>query len=643
MKAATASSGSWRRRFARLRKVRLHFARLRLGRWLLLWSPILAFACGGNGCTSCSVQGKTPVTPNALVLPETLKLRISQHGFDVIAAEIRPLMFSVLGKNQNGQAQLDIGKLLGPVALNLSGGLGLFKGSASVRDLVLTLDVAGLGLTLVDPSDPAKLRLTLDHAQVGVVSGVVAGEASFAGIDSNAACRLRNGIHVGQADAHLATLSTTLDLALGVDAAGQLAVQAQLVAVTLHDLGFGLDKDCALAECTDQALLEDPCLECNLCLAGNLAGDAAQTLTQVLEPILGQVLVALGNAIGTKLVLQALNGKPLDLELPLDVGQLTPKMGALAALLGPAGTIYLRGKPSPHAFVVHDQGLDATLAGALYAPADPCVIDAGEDATTVFATLPQTPPPPVPIAMLQQGASGPGPARTLDLGVLLGRNVVEEGLWSLLRSGLFCAGIDARQLWTLSGGKLLLSADALDLLLPGVRQLGGARAPIRLAILPSANPNDAPRTRLQHLASGGVRLDAALRKMAIGLQVAVRGRWLTVLEARADVAVTASLSAPPGKLAIRVEHVALGALTVPEESLFPHAAAGKVLPAVVDAAVPLLLAAPLELDLDVAGMVTTALGLPLTADIIGLDALGDTGSGQDWLLLGLGLSAGAKP
>ena len=627
-----------------------HNRSMRTRRWLALWAPIFLVACGGNGCTSCTVQGKAPVTPNTLVLPETLKLRVTQHGFDVVSQQIKPLMLAVLGQNQNGQAVMDISQLLGPIALNLNGGLGLFKSSASLRNLVLTLDVKGMQLSLVDPSDPAKLRLTLDHAQIGVVHGVVAGDASFAGIDSNAACQVKNGVHVGQADAHLATLSTTLDLALGVDGNGQLAVTAQLVSVELHDLGFGLDKDCALPECTDQVLLEDPCLECNLCLAGNLAGDAAQTLTAVLQPVLGQVLVVLGNAIGKQLALKALNGKPLDIELPLDVASVATKLGPLGAMLGPAETIYLRGKPSPHAFTVHDQGLDATLDGALYAPANPCVIDAGDDATTVFAKLPQTPPPAMPLTMLQPVPGAAGVSKTVDVGLLLSRSVVEEGLWSMLRSGLFCAGIDSRQLWSLSAGKLVLSADAVDLFLPGVRQLAGlpgdhAPAPVRVSILPSANPNDAPRTQLQHLATGGVRLRAQLRRMAIGLEVAVQGRWLTVLEARADVDVTASLSTPPGKLAIAVEHVELSGLVVDANSLFPHAHVAEIVPAVVQAAVALLLAQPLELGLDAAGLVTQTLGLPLQAEIVGLDALGDSASqsGEDWLVLGIGLQPGAKP
>jgi hypothetical protein len=623
---------------------------MRARRWLVLWAPIFLVACGGNGCTSCSVQTKAPVTPNALVLPETLKLRITQHGFDVVSQEIKPLMLAVLGQNQNGQAVLDISQLLGPIALNLNGGLGLFKSSASLRQLVLTLDVNAMQLTLVDPSDPAKLRLTLDHAQIGVVSGVIAGDASFAGINSNAACQVKNGIDFGKPNAHLATLSTTLDLVLGVDANGQLKADAKLISVDLHDLGFGLDKDCNLPECTDQVLLEDPCLECNLCLAGNLAGDAAQSLTALLEPVLGQVLVVLGNAIGKQLVLKMLNGKPLDIELPLDVAQLSGKLGPLGAMLGPAETIYLRGKPSPHAFTVHDQGLDATLDGALYAPANPCVIDAGEDATTVFAQLVQTPPPALPLTMLQPVPGAAGVSKTVDVGLLLSRSVVEEGLWSLLRSGLFCAGIDSRQLWSLSAGKLVLSADAVDLFMPGVRQLAGlpadhAPAPVRISILPSANPNDAPRTQLQHLGTGGVRLHAQLRRMAIGLEVAVRGRWLTVLEARADVDVTARVSTPAGKLAIAVEHVDLTALQVDADSLFPHARVAEIIPAVVHAAVGVLLAQPLEFDLDAAGLITQALGLPLQAELIGLDALGDSASqsGEDWLALGLGLKAGVKP
>lgn len=606
----------------------LNFRRFR--RWLAFWSPIFLLACGGNSCTSCSIQQQTPKTPSALVLPETLKLRVTQHGFDVIAQEIRPLMLNLLGQNANGQAILDVQKLLGPLALNLNGGLGLFKSTASVRDLVLTLDLQGLQLTLVDPSHPARLRLTLDHAQIGVISGIIAGEANFAGIDSNAACMLKNGVNVGKKDPHLATLSTTLDLELGIDAAGNLAVKTQLIAVTLHDLGFGLDKNCGLPECADQVLAEDPCLECGLCTAGNLAGNAAQLLTQVLEPVLGQLLVTLGNAVGVQLVQKALNGKPLDLELPLDVATLEPKLGPLAALLGPPPVLYLRGKPAADGLTVHDQGLDVLLSGALFAEANPCVLDPGQDATTVFAQLPLSPPPGMPLTIQQ---------KTVDLGLMLSQNVVEEGLWSVLRSGLLCANVDARALWTLSDGKLLLSAEVLDLLLPGVKHLSAAKAPLRLGVLPSANPNQAPRVQLETLADG-LRLHLALRNFGLSVEVETRGRWLTLLEVRADLQVTARVRVPAGKLALAIEAVTLENLNVLEQSLFAHAQVAEIVPALVNAALPILLQKPLELEVDAASLVTQALGVPLQAELLGLEALG---AKSDWLLLGVGLQAGKAP
>ncbi len=617
---------------------------LKFRRFFALWLlPFVLMACGGQGCTGCSAQTSEKKVPLPLLLPAAAQFRLTQHGFDVVAGQIVALMKLVLGSNGNGVAVLDAQKLLGVNSLNFGGGLGIFNGNASLRDLVLTLDLQSMTVQLVNGSSPARIRITLDHAQIGVDKGIIAGGASVLGLSTDAACHLANGLDLGKKNPHLATMSATLDLVLGVDAKGQLDIQVSIDKPVLHDIGFVLQKDCALTECTDQVLLEDPCLECELCNTGKLASDALATLKSVLEPILSELLKTVGNILVKQVLGKALNGKPLDVELPLDAQQILLKLGPLGALLGETGPFYVRGKPTAQAFVVVDKGLQGRLDAAFFAPASPAVADAGEDATTVFAKLPQSPAPPLPIAMQQILPSGQVLTQTLDLALMLAKNLIEETLWSVLRSGLLNIGIESRQLYEVSGGKLLLSAGVLDLLLPGVRGLSSNNAPLRITTLPSAKPEHAPLVQMAQDPSGKTVLNAQIRDFAVALELQVRGRWLTVLELQTDLTAQLSLRLVQGKLALSVDSVQVPKVTVTSDSLFAHADLKDIAPAVAQLAVTLLLSKPLTIDLDVQAMLEQTLQLPLKAQVVGVQTAGNA---ADWLVIGATLgakSAGGAP
>lgn len=610
-------------------------------RWLAFCLPFVLMACGGQGCSGCSVQVPQKQTPASLVLPAALQVRLTQHGFDVIAARIVQLMKLVLGTNADGVAVIDPNKLLGMKELSFSGGLGLFQGKAAVRDLVLTLDLKALQVTLVENSSPARIRIGIDHAQLGVQQGVVVGAADFAGIKSDAGCHLKNGLDVGKSTAHLATLSAQIDMVLDVDAKGALQVKVAIDKPVLHDIGFQLGKDCQLPECSDKVLFEDPCLECSLCDTGKLASDAVAALKGVLEPVLGDILKLMGNLVAEQLLAKTLNGKPLDVELPLDLHALVQSASPqLAALLGPSGPFFLRGRPAPQAFQVHQQGLDTRLDAAVFAHAHPCVAQAGADDTPVFAKLPQGTGPAIPQQMNVVAKDGTTTPTTVDLAVQLGHGLIEEAVWSAQRSGLLCLGVDSRTLWQASGGQLLLSAAAVDLLLPGVRQLASGNAAIRVETMPSALPEHVPMVQVSAAVGEGVTLHTKIREFEVRLAVQTRGRWLTVLELRADLDVQLGLRIVAGALELAVQTVTPGAVKVTEDSLLPHADIGVVVPAATQMAVALLLAQPLQFDLDVQAMLAQTLALPLKAQVVGLQALGPQG---DWLVLGVNLQDGGKP
>lgn len=616
--------------------------RIRVRRWLALLLPGLLVACGGQSCTSCAGPLPPPQSPQALLLPQTAQVRVTQHGFDVIANHMIGLIQALFGSAPGGMAVVDVKKLLGPAPLQFSGGLGLFQGTAGARDLVLTLDLAAMSIQLVEGSNPARIRLAFDHARIGAQQGVVFGAASFAGIQSDAACHLLNGLQVGTPTPHLATLSAQLDVVLGVDAAGKLQVGVDVQQPILHEVGFSLGKDCGLAECTDKVLLEDPCLECELCATGQLGSDALNSLKNLLGPLMTQLMTQLGNLLVQQTLKSAINGKPLDLEVPIDVPTLLQKASPLlAGLLGePAGPLLVRIRPSANGFDVAGGALRARLDASAFAVQNPCAVDPGLDATGVFAKLPQGAPPELPAQMLAIGADGKTLLRAVDVALLLSGAAIEEAVWSALRTGLLCIHVDSDQLYQISGGKLLVSIGALDVAMPGVRHLATAGAPLRIAIVPSARPEHAPLVHLaQEPTSTGLSL--SIQSLAVSVEARVDGRWLTLAELRADVELKAGLQVVGEKLALSVRSAQVPQIDVVGDPIAPYADWKSLAPAVAQLAVTLLLAQPLRFDVDVQSALAQVLTLPIQAELVGAQA---GGAQSDWLLLGISLNEpGGKP
>ena len=605
---------------------------LRLVRWLLLFA---LSACGGQGCSGCSPTPVAKQVPAALVLPAALQVRLTQHGFDVIAKDLIGVLKAVLGAAGNGGVLIDTAKLLGGQPLSVQGGLGLFQGKATVRNLLLALDLAGLQVQLVDGSSPARLRVGIDHARIAVVQGVVVGETSVLGFSSDVGCHLQNGVQAGTPAARLGTMSATIDVVLGVDALGKLDVQVVVSKPVLHDFGFQLGKDCGLPECTDQALAEPPCIECDLCATGKLASDALQAVKALLEPVLQQVLEIAGNLLVKQVLAQSLNGKPLDVEVPLDVGALLAGAAPeLAGVLGQGTSVWVRARPASQAFRVVQKGLESRFDAATFAAASPCATEAGNDAPAVFAGLPAAVPPTLPAQMTSWDSSGKAVVRPVDVAALVGPALLEEAVWALARSGVLCLRVDSATLWRLSGGKLLLAAGLLDLALPGIQPLAGAQSPVRIEVSPSARPEDAPRVQLEQDNSDQTRATLRLDRLGVQVAVLVRGRWLTVLELRTTVQVMLSIRIQGGQVALAVLSVKPGAVEVVEVGPFAHAHPELLVPAAASVGVGLLFSQPLRFDVDVNGTLGQVLALPIAVDLAGIEA-----APGGWLVVGLALHA----
>ena len=610
-----------------------------LRRWLSLLLALSLSACGGKGCAEVITAPPKPLVPTSLMIPGAMVTRLTQRGFDVIAGQTIELLGLLFGKTAGGAAKIDVTSLLGPIELKVGGGLGLFEGKTSVRDLLLSLSMDSLTISLVEGSAPARIRLGFDHARLGVVSGVVAGGSKVLGLSTDAACHLLDGIDVGGGASRVATVSATVDVILGVDDQGALDLGVVVAKPVLHEIGFLLGQDCSLVECTDKVLAEDPCLECSLCAAGELGSAAIAGFADLLGPLLSGLLEASTALLLDQLLLPGINGKPLDLEVPLDVrAMMAGSSAALAAVLGPSEPLRVRVRPPVGAFSVSGGALNATLTAGAWAAAHPCTLTPGADATDAFTKLPL-----MPTAALPTTVHTPTGEADVDLGVLVAAPLLEEIAWAALRSGLACVHAHSPALHHISKGAIALNAGVVDLVVPGLRRLVPADAAIALGVVPSAAPPPPTRVTLTAVksATGGpdaVRATVRLIDVGVTLDVEARWRWLTLFEARADLDLTLIFALVGGKLDVKVEHVAIADLDVRDAALVEVAGLPGVASALVDVAVALLFAEPLALALDVESLLD-GFALPLTARPLSVGVLGDGG----WLWLAIGIEAKAAP
>ena len=134
------------------------------------------------------------------------------------------------------------------------------------------------------------------------------------------------------------------------------------------------------------------------------------------------------------------------------------------------------------------------------------------------------------------------------------------------------------------------------------------------------------------------------RRFEVRIEVAVRGRWLTVVELAADarVALVTALTTQ-GQLALSLQQVEVTKVTVAHSPLFPDSGIEDIAPAAAQVGVSLLMAQPLAFELPLQELLSQALALPLSIDAVGLQV---GGAENDWLVLGARmdpLSTGGAP
>ncbi|MFO0750205.1 MAG: hypothetical protein U1F43_31735 [Myxococcota bacterium] len=582
------------------------------------------FGIGGSGGGCVSISQGDYTMPVKRIIQDALAVRVTQSGLDFLTARIKTLVLTFFHADANGRAVVPLADLgLGSIGTSI----GPFD--ASVRDLVVTLDLARLSVRLVQGSSPARIEITVIDAEVGLVDGTVAGGVDGTFFSGDAACGLANG-----PDGRVALLSMTLVLELATTSDGLLEVHVLPSQFDLQDIALSLVTDCDRPECLDGLSPGDTgeCLECEtICPAVDIGAQLASTLQDAFDGLFDQLLNLLADDLANLVLDDLLNGKPLAVEGELPLAKM---LGPVLAWMKSARPLGVLGRPAGQAFRVTGfgdaLGLDLVMdAGLDAAPAHPCIGDFGADRVFVSGPRPT-------FDGLAFGPDG-GPI-TYDVGVGVSAAVINEGLWALWKSGTLCIDATTDDVVTLTSGKLVLTAGTLDLLLPGAADIAGPDAPIRITVRPhlaeNAQVGDVVRLGQSPLLT--VRLDDS----EIGVEALVGDAWLRLVSFRAGVDLSVGLEATVDqKIAVSIDDVALRDLRLPDDEIFHQARLDIIAPFVVDLALGVLSERPLTIDLGLSGL-GSSLGLPLVPVV---EAIAPAGDASDWLAIYLKLEDPPAP
>lgn len=575
----------------------------------------------GSGCARVH-QGDGYQLPLKRVVSGAIVTRLTQNGMDVITERVKELVLAFFDADAQGRAVI-------PLARLGVGSLGTSLGplAASVRDVVLVVDLASLDVSFVPGSSPPRIRIRIRDADVGLADGAVTGTIDAVLFTGDVACRLENG-----ANDRVARMDLDLGIELATAPDGTLAVRVLPSSFDVKDLNLRVTTDCTLSECLDgnSPPSTSECTECEIvCPAADLGSALVSVLRDAFDPLVDSLLDLLADDLANLVLDGFLNGRPLAIEGTLDVAAM---FGPALRWLETARPLGLLARPGASAFRVTGAegslGLDVLLdAGVDAAPPHPCVGELGPD--LAFTAGPR---PDLDGLVVLPGEG----AVPYDLGVGVSEAVMNEAIWALYKSGALCIDLTTRDLATATGGALELTARTLDLLLPGVSGVAGPDAPVRVALRPHIT---ADTRRVIQLGDGvtaptvGVRLEGA----ELAVDVLVGDQYTRVLDFRADLVVGLAFDALPGGVVeVRLDGVSLAGLTTPADALFAEARLDVIAPFVVDLALGFLAARPISFQLATGGL-GDGLGIPLTPAVLGLGPAGDA---RDWLAVYIGLDAG---
>lgn len=573
-----------------------------------------AGASGGTGCGDGCIrihQGDYTF-PVKRIVQDSLRVRVTQGGMDFLTERVKALVLTFFDADADGNAVIALSDLgLGDIGTSL----GPFAGA--VENLVVSLDLNSLSVQLIPGSSPAQLRIQAQDVEVGIVSGQVTGSYDGILLDGDAECQLANG-----SSGHVALLSFELVLSLDTDPGGIVTIDVASLVVDTQDIDVDISSDCSVAACSDG--LPPQCSECTiLCGAASLGSSLVSFLQNIFDGLIDDLVSFLADDIANLLLDLLFNGQPLAVEGTVDYG---PTLAPLLSYLATAEPLGIVGRPGAEAFVITgtglDTGLDVTMdAGVETSATHPCV--GAVDFEPVFKA---GPPPTFPLT-LPDGSS-------YEVGLAMSEALINETVWALYRGGALCIDATSGELNEISGGSLDLRAGVMDLMLPGLAELAGPDAPLRVRMRPTLTDAQPDLVGFGSV-DGETRLELTLPQAQIAIEVLYADHYLRAIAFRADVTLSVALDAlPDASIALRVADIGIANTTVENDAIFGSARMDLIVPFMVDILTGFIGDIPIAFNVPTAGLASGTLGLPL--DVVVRDIVA-AGSQQDWLVAYVGL------
>lgn len=553
------------------------------------------FSLGLAGCNALPGVPFTRTPQNTVA--HGVHATVTAAGADFLIAQRETLVGLLFDVGPDGRVVLDLPMF----DFGSAGGLGV-----GVRDLAISFDLRAVGLDLQFLPDPTRVRVSITNARLKLDDGVV-----WVSVGGDAACRLGNGVAVGQPGEALVVADIAFDIALRVDEQGRFQAEVTVLPFTIHELNFELLYDDLLPECADGITAA----ECRVaCSAGDTFIEIVEALYDALRERIDQLLQPVVES-----AVNALLGRFLERPLAFE-GEVHPRV--LADLLPTAADAHPIGfgiAPSPEGFTVRTAGDRGDGVGL--------TLDVGMDALE-HPCVPPVGAPPLFLA-------GPAPAltgydhegRPYHAGLALSDAALNRALWVAYRAGVLCLALDSAQIEGLLGQRI--DTSTLSLVLPGLAELARGPRPILLAIDPAFEPGDFPLATFYDVADDGGLPQAgiAIRLPHLGVSFYgfVEERWTRLFQGTVSVALGVTVRAGPDNvLALDVDAPQVEGLTETYNELLEGANLVQLLELVIDLATATLLQDGLSLDLGLDGLLS-GLGLPVAPRIEALRVDGEAG------------------
>lgn len=572
---------------------------------------LLLVSCGG-GATSCSGCGGgdyrypdgDPTRPDAVVLEDAVRVRVTQDFLDFI----RPQLPSVIRAALAGQSGLrvDANDIL-HVPLPDARLFDIGVAEADVRDAEALIWLDDLEQQVrLDFETPNQVRLRLEGLRLGL-NAKLKGDL----IEGDFSCPIRGDLGPGPVrHAAVMTIDATIDPGVGPRPQQLLDLRVRLGNLQLNDLDLrvaGQGTYCNEPECRDCALevfgtCLDPggrCVECQIA-CGGITGTAVNLvsgLLDLLRPVLNDALEPIAETLLGD-TLRQLNGQPARLEAQLSLAELT----GLDFVRGQPVGVYVG--PRSGRFPVTDRnGLGMDVA-----------VNAGAEGTVAdcVSELPPFDPTRGPVPELA-GTDGDG--RPYHWAATLSAAYLNQVLYAVHRSGSLCLKLGSEDVAELTGGAFSLNASLLSLLATDLGALASDTAPVIVEL----KPRRPGRIELGSGAETGtdpmgnptydwlLKLD--IEDVGVAFHVLVEDRYVRVFEVGADAFVGMNVVVlPDNRLELALGELRIDGFEERFNELLPNADFAEVLPSLLDIALGTFLNQSLTFDIDVSTAVSDALG-----------------------------------